>query len=91
MSLDRSLDPRGNQSQRPLELAYVNSKFQTGIRSPFDEVILRQLSPKTQDYIKRDEIPFDFERRRLSVVVEQQSRRVLITKGAPEGFGPVVR
>ena len=62
MSLDRSLDPFGNPSPRALELAYLNSKFQTGIRSPLDDVILHQSPPKTEDYIKRDEIPFDFER-----------------------------
>jgi len=86
MSLDRSLDPSGNPSQRTLELAYVNSKFETGIRSPLDEVILHQSPPKLEGYTKCDEIPFDFERRRLSVVVERQSRRLLITKGAPEGI-----
>ena len=88
MSLDRSLDPYGNPSPRALELAYFNSKFQTGIRSPLDEVILHQPPPKTDEYTKCDEIPFDFERRRLSVVVERQSQRVLITKGAPEGIFP---
>jgi Mg2+-importing ATPase len=86
MSLDRSLDPFGNPSQRALELAYVNSKFETGIRSPLDEVILHQSPPKMESGTKCDEIPFDFERRRLSVVVERQSRRILITKGAPEGI-----
>ena len=90
MSLDRSLDPFGNPSQRALELAYLNSKFQTGIRSPLDDVILHQLAPKSEDYVKRDEIPFDFERRRLSVVVERQSLRVLITKGALEGILPLL-
>jgi Mg2+-importing ATPase len=90
MSLDRSLDPFGNLSQRALELAYFNSKFETGIRSPLDEVILHQPPPKTEDYIKCDEIPFDFERRRLSVVVERQSQRILITKGAPEGILPLL-
>jgi Mg2+-importing ATPase len=90
MSLDRSLDPCGNQSRRALELAYLNSKFGTGIRSPLDEVILLQPPPETMDYIKCDEIPFDFERRRLSVVVERQSQRVLITKGAPEGILPLL-
>ena len=91
MSLDRSLDPFGNPSERALGLAYLNSKFQTGIRSPLDDVILRQSPPPTmQDYIKRDEIPFDFERRRLSVVVERQSHRTLITKGAPEGILPLL-
>ena len=86
MSLDRSLDPFGNPSQRALELAYVNSKFETGIRSPLDEVILHQSPPRMEGGTKCDEIPFDFERRRLSVVVERQSRRILITKGAPEGI-----
>jgi Mg2+-importing ATPase len=91
MSLDRSLDPLGNPSQRALELAYLNSKFETGIRSPLDEVILRQSPPpRTEGYTKRDEIPFDFERRRLSVVVERQSQRTLITKGAPEGILPLL-
>jgi len=90
MTLDRSLDPLGNPSQRALELAYFNSKFETGIRSPLDEVILHQPSPKTQDFTKCDEIPFDFVRRRLSVVVERQSKRILITKGAPEGIIPLL-
>ena len=90
MSLDRSLDPFGGPSQRTLELARLNSKFETGIRSPLDEVILHQSPPKTDDYSKCDEIPFDFERRRLSVVVERQSQRMLITKGAPEGIFPLL-
>jgi len=90
MSLDRSLDPFGNPSPRALELAYFNSKFETGIRSPLDDVILHQPAPKTEDDTKCDEIPFDFQRRRLSVVVERQSQRVLITKGAPEGIFPLL-
>jgi len=90
MSLDRSLDPFGKVSQRALELAYFNSKFQTGIRSPLDDVILHQPPPEKEDYTKCDEIPFDFERRRLSVVVERQSQRILITKGAPEGIFPLL-
>ena len=90
MTLDRSLDPFGKPSPRALELAYLNSKFQTGIRSPLDDVILHQSPPQTEDYIKRDEIPFDFDRRRLSVVVERQSQRVLITKGALEGIFPLL-
>ncbi len=90
MSLDRSIDPFGNPSRRALDLAYFNSKFETGIRSPLDEVILHQPPPTIGDYTKCDEIPFDFERRRLSVVVEHQSQRILITKGAPEGILPLL-
>ena len=91
MSLDRTVDPFGKPSQRALDLAYLNSKFETGIRSPLDEVILHQTPANTDEYTKCDEIPFDFERRRLSVVVERQAQRLLITKGAPEGIFPLLR
>ena len=90
MTLDRSLDPYGSPSQRALELAYINSKFETGIKSPLDDVILQQPSLKIEDYKKCDEIPFDFERRRLSVVVQRGPQRILITKGAPEGIFPLL-
>jgi P-type Mg2+ transporter len=87
MQFDRALDPRGVASPRPLTLAYINSRFETGIRSPLDAAILQQPSVDITGYQKIDEIPFDFERRRLSVVVEAPDaagRRLLITKGAPE-------
>jgi Mg2+-importing ATPase len=85
MVLDRLLDPLGQESERPLALAYVNSSYQTGIRSPLDQAILKRGGAAINGYRKIDEIPFDFERRRLSVVVEHSSGRLLITKGAPEG------
>jgi Mg2+-importing ATPase len=87
MQFDRSFDPTGAASPRPLALAYVNSRFETGIRSPLDAAILQQPAVDMTGYRKIDEIPFDFERRRLSVVVEAPDgagRRLLITKGAPE-------
>ncbi|MGO9336659.1 MAG: magnesium-translocating P-type ATPase [Terracidiphilus sp.] len=90
MSFDRSLDAFGQPSSRALELGYLNSKFETGIRSPLDDVLLHQSPQNTEGYIKCDEIPFDFERRRLSVVVERQTERILITKGAPEGIFPLL-
>jgi len=90
MSFDRSIDAFGQPSSRALELGFLNSKFQTGIRSPLDDVILRQSPQNTEGYTKRDEIPFDFERKRLSVVVERNSQRLLITKGAPEGIAPLL-
>lgn len=89
MSLAGSFDAFGQASDRALALGYLNSKFESGIRSPLDEALLRQPQPDT-GYIKRDEIPFDFNRRRLSIVVAQQGRpdgeQLLITKGAPEGI-----
>ena len=84
MVLDRHLDPFGQVSERPVILAALNSAHQTGIKSPLDEAILKH-GAAIGGYRKLDEIPFDFERRRLSVVVENGGGRVLITKGAPEG------
>src|SRR5437899_3853650 len=85
MVLDRHLDPFGQVSERSFTLAYVNSAHQTGIKSPLDEAILKRGGAASNGYRKIDEIPFDFERRRLSVVVENSGGRLLITKGAPEG------
>ena len=70
MVLDRHLDPFGQSSERPLALAYLNSSYQTGIKSPLDAAILKRGGAAIDGYRKVDEIPFDFERRRLSVVVE---------------------
>ncbi len=89
MQFDRAVDPAGAVSPRPLTLAVLNSMFQTGIRSPLDVAILQHASADGPAYRKVDEIPFDFERRRLSVVVEPldgDPRRLLITKGAPEAI-----
>jgi P-type Mg2+ transporter len=91
MKLDRSIDPLGRQSQAAFNLAYLNSKFETGIRSPLDAAILQCPEPEeTKGYEKRDEIPYDFERRRLSIVVERDPSRLLITKGSPEGIFPLL-
>ena len=88
MTLNHSLDPFGQSSDRVLGLAYLNSKFETGIRSPLDTAILSTERHELDDYRKIDEIPFDFNRRRLSIVVERDGahgiERLLITKGAPE-------
>ncbi len=84
MTLDAALDPLGRPSARPLVLAALNSRFETGIKSPLDEAILARSVESPDSYAKCDEIPFDFERRRLSVVVQGGTEFSLITKGAPE-------
>ncbi len=86
MELDSSLDPFGEPSERPLFLGYLNSRFESGIESPLDASILKCPPPQNIDRCeKTDEIPFDFERRRLSIVVRTDGVCMLITKGAPEG------
>jgi Mg2+-importing ATPase len=90
MTLTSFVDALGQPSEHPLALAYLNSKFETGIRSPLDSAILGTVRHDMDGYRKCDEIPFDFNRRRLSIVVERDAtqgiERLLITKGAPEGI-----
>ena len=57
--------------------------------NPLDVAVVQHDQPDVHAYRKLDEIPFDFERRRVSVVVEKESKRLLITKGAPESVLPV--
>jgi Mg2+-importing ATPase len=66
------------------ELAWLNSHFQSGLRSPLDTAILDAGMTQSAVWAKIDEVPFDFQRRRVSVVLEQEGRRLLVTKGAPE-------
>ena len=85
MSLDASLDPHGRPSPRAVFLGHLNSQFESWIKSPLDAAILARDAPGTDGFEKTDEIPFDFERRRLSIVVEKDGSFLLVTKGAPEG------
>ena len=84
--LDRYVDSLGHPADRVLLLAYVNSIFETGIQSPLDTAILHHDHPDASGYQKLDEIPFDFERRRSSIVVSAPDQRLLIAKGAPESM-----
>ena len=82
--LEGHLDLSNHASDRVLLFGYLNSSFETGIKSPLDEAILQYGSVDIDGYRKVGEIPFDFERRRLSVIVQHQDELLLITKGAPE-------
>src|SRR5262245_44225070 len=83
--LERHLDALGRDSQRVLELAYLNSYFETGLRSPLDDAILQHRDEvDVRDWQKIDEVPFDFERRRVSVLVDNGKVRLLVVKGALE-------
>lgn len=82
--LERHLDGLGRESARVLELAYINSVLETGLRSPLDEAILEHTEIDVRGWTRIDEVPFDFERRRVSVLVERGGERLLVVKGAPE-------
>lgn len=82
--LERHVDATGKPSDRVLELAYLNSAFETGLKSPLDEAILDHRHIDVREWKKIDEVPFDFERRRVSVLVEGRDERLLVVKGAAE-------
>ncbi len=87
--LEKYLDIQGNEDYRILKHAFLNSYFQTGLKGNIDEaVISRALENNMQELIEKykkiDEVPFDFSRRRLSVIVTDGSKKQMITKGAVE-------
>jgi P-type Mg2+ transporter len=82
--LEGYLDLSKHASERVLLFGTLNSTYETGIKSPLDEAILLHGTIDLTGYSKIGEIPFDFERRCLSVVVRHQEASLLITKGAPE-------
>lgn len=88
--LEKYLDINGDEDLRVLKHAFLNSYFQTGLKGNIDEAVIKRglehnMSSISEQYIKIDEIPFDFSRRRLSVVVQDKNnKKQLITKGAVE-------
>lgn len=85
--LERHCDLNGDENEEVLELAYINSYYQTGLKNILDRAILdheeltEQISTK---YKKIDEIPFDFIRKVMSIIVSKNGTHLLITKGRPE-------
>ncbi|MDL2211425.1 magnesium-translocating P-type ATPase [Erysipelotrichaceae bacterium OttesenSCG-928-M19] len=87
--LEYHLDVLGNEDSRVLRHAYLNSYYQTGLKNLMDLAIIEsaqdELSVDLNYYQKIDEIPFDFTRRRMSVVIKDKNNKTqLITKGAVE-------
>ncbi|MGO4633392.1 magnesium-translocating P-type ATPase [Streptomyces sp. 2RAF24] len=95
--LDRSLDVHGNEDREVLEYGYLNAHFQTGLRNLMDQAVVDRVDEAEEVVVDArfsmvDEIPFDFARRRMSVVLNRnglvgetgEPEHVLITKGAVE-------
>lgn len=82
VKLDGAMDTGGQASARALFLANLNAAFQTGFNSPIDAAIVAAAGQPPQDTQRLDEIPYDFTRKRLSVLAEVQGHPVMITKGA---------
>ena len=88
--LEKHLDVRGNTSEKVLDYGYLNSYFQTGLKNLLDVAVLEHSNLEKEvvlggHYKKVDEIPFDFKRKRMSVIVEDaEGQHILICKGAVE-------
>lgn len=89
ITLVKHIDAKGEQSEEVFKYSYLNSIFHSGVKNPLDQAI-RDHSGKEQEaidqslYEKIEEVPFDFIRRRDSMVIKQEGKKVLVTKGAPE-------
>ena len=87
--LEKYLDINGDEDIRILKHAFLNAYFQTGLKGNIDEAVIKRglennLGELQEKYKKVDEIPFDFSRRRLSVIVSDGEKKQMITKGAVE-------
>ncbi|RMD71323.1 MAG: HAD family hydrolase, partial [Gammaproteobacteria bacterium] len=90
IALYDALDPQGQKDRRVLELAYLNAAFESGYRNPIDEALRAQRPLPLEGYRKLDELPFDFMRKRLSVLLATPGgKRLLITKGAFDAVLPL--
>ena len=82
--VEGSEDPQGAPDAHVLTVAAINSRFATGVRSPLDDAILARSPGPPDGFRKLDELPFDFNRRLVSVLVADGGEVRLIVKGAPE-------
>jgi Mg2+-importing ATPase len=80
--LYQALDINGADSEKVLLYAYINSKFETGFANPIDEAIRNYRELDLSPYQKLDEYPYDFVRKRLSILIASSGRHLMLTKGA---------
>ncbi|MGA2915932.1 MAG: magnesium-translocating P-type ATPase [Sedimentisphaerales bacterium] len=82
--LENHCDVVRQEDEEVLKLAYISSFYQTGLKNILDKAILEHEELQIKHYKKIDEIPFDFSRKMMSVVVEADGKHRIIVKGAPE-------
>ena len=75
-------DVSGRESEDVLFHAYLNAYFETGFRNPIDEAIRAHSKFDIEGYKKLDEVPYDFSRKRLSILLSKEGANVMVTKGA---------
>ncbi|MGX7124361.1 magnesium-translocating P-type ATPase [Enterococcus viikkiensis] len=94
--LVQHLDPLGNENEQVLDYAFMNSTYQTGWKNLMDIAVINYFEEQDrqlpfQSIQKIDEIPFDFSRRRLTVVMKTDQHQLMITKGAVEEMAAICK
>lgn len=82
ISVQAGVDAAGEANEKVLRFAYLNARFETGFSNPLDEALRNLKEVNSAGYTKFDEVPYDFIRKRLSIVVTKDERHLLLTKGA---------
>ena len=82
VKVQSALDVNGDASEKVFLYAYLNASFETGFTNPIDEAILDFRKIDLDGYQKKDEIPYDFLRKRLSILVKHDKEHFIVTKGA---------
>ena len=80
-----ALDAEGKESEAVLLHAYLNASYETGFTNPIDEAIRAHRAFDLTDYRKLDEVPYDFVRKRLSILISKEGKNRIVTKGALQG------
>ncbi len=80
--VNSALDPEGKECEKTLLYAYINASYETGFTNPIDDAVRTHKQFDISAYKKLDEVPYDFIRKRLSILVEKDGAHLVITKGA---------
>ncbi len=82
VQLESAMDVNGVANEKAFLYAYINASYETGFTNPIDEAILKYRNVDLKEYQKKDEIPYDFLRKRLSIAVAHGESHLMVTKGA---------
>lgn len=82
ITIYKAVDYAGEAMNKVIQLAYLNAFFETGFTNPIDDALRGYIHPDTASYSKKSEIPYDFIRKRISVLLSTPANSLLITKGA---------
>ena len=82
VQVNSALDVNGKANDKVFLFAYLNAFYESGFKNPIDEAIINSRKIDIKEYSKKDEIPYDFLRKRLTIVVQQGDEYLMVTKGA---------